>query len=183
MMRRVLLGVLAVLVLVPLASEVAIAQKKKAAPAAEAKPAENASEIPDGPVLSMLIRRTLLTLNNANISGNYTVMRDLAAPGFQAANNAARLAEIFAALRNQNIDMAPIMYFDPKLVREPQITPNGLLRVSGFIPTQPQQINFDMLFQQIAGKWLLFGIAVNTSPATTATASPAKSNDANKKKK
>jgi hypothetical protein len=122
-------------------------------------------KIPGGPALSILIRRTLLALNDANLTGNYTVFRDLAAPGFQSANNAAKLGEIFSNLRNRGIDLAPVMYFDPKLVRQPAITPNGMLRVSGFIPSKPEQVNFDMMFEKVEGRWRLFGIAVNTSSA------------------
>jgi hypothetical protein len=122
-------------------------------------------QVPEGQALSILIRRTLLTLNDANLTGNYTVMRDLAAPGFQSANDPAKLAGIFTKLRAAKIDMAPIMYFDPKLVRPAEINDNGMLRVSGFIPTRPQQVNFDMLFQKVAGRWRLFGIAVNTTAA------------------
>ena len=51
-----------------------------------------------------------------------------------------------------------------------------MLHLSGFIPTEPQQINFDMLFEK-SDRWRLFGIAVNTSLAKGATsavdASPA----------
>lgn len=130
-------------------------------------------KVPDGPALSILIRRTLLTLNDANLSGNYTVLRDLAAPGFQSANDAAKLATIFAKLRETKIDMAPIVYFDPKLVRKPEIAENGMLRLTGFMSTQPQQINFDMLFQNVSSRWLLFGIAVNTTLAKAASATPA----------
>jgi len=43
----------------------------------------------------ILIRSALIALDQANKTGNYTVMRDLGAPGFQV-NSAARLAEIFA---------------------------------------------------------------------------------------
>jgi hypothetical protein len=43
-----------------------------------------------------LIRSTLLTLNDANRSGNYTVLRELAAPDFQVKNSAADLGVIFA---------------------------------------------------------------------------------------
>jgi hypothetical protein len=125
-------------------------------------------KIPDGPALSILIRRTLLTLNDANLSGNYTVLRDLAAPGFQAANNAARLSEIFVKLRSRGVDLAPVLYIDPKLVRDPAIDENGMLRASGFIPSQPEQVNFDMMFQDVGGRWRLFGIAVNTTPVAAA---------------
>jgi len=142
-------------------------------PGRAAPPAQDI-RIPDGPVLSVLIRRTLLTLNDANLTGNYTVLRDLAAPGFQSANDAARLAAIFTNLRERKIDISPIIYFDPKLVRVPQIDANGMLRVSGFIPTEPEQVNFDLLFQLVEGRWRVFGIAVNTSPAAaTAPVAPA----------
>ena len=104
------------------------------------------SPIPDGVALNILIRRTLLTLNDANWSGNYSVLRDLASPAFQSANNPAKLATVFAKLRSRNLDLAPILLFDPKLVRQPQITKTGMLRLSGFLPTRPQQVNFDMLF-------------------------------------
>ncbi len=169
------------LLVLPVAAE----QKPKTAPAPEksadtpsnarTQPAPSAAapdaRIPEARGLSILIRRTLLTLNDANLTGNYTVLRDLAAPGFQSANNAAKLSEIFASLRNHNIDLAPIMYFEPKLVRQPEITTIGMLRVSGFIPTRPQQVNFDMLFQKVADKWRLFGIAVNTTAAQPEAAS------------
>ena len=44
----------------------------------------------------ILVRTTLLALDQANKTGNYTVLRDLAAPGFQV-DTAARLAEISPA--------------------------------------------------------------------------------------
>lgn len=138
-------------------------------------------KIPDGTALSILIRRTLLTLNDANLSGNYTVLRDLAAPGFQDTNNAARLSEIFVKLRSRAVDLAPILYIDPKLVRDPAIDENGMLRVSGFIPSQPEQVNFDMMFQDVGGRWRLFGIAVNTTPVAAALPAAAPAGAAQKK--
>src|SRR6266702_4668463 len=61
------------------------------------QPAPKPANIDRNGVL-MLIRSTLLALDQANKTGNYTVLRDLGAPGFQA-NTAARLAEIFAKQR------------------------------------------------------------------------------------
>jgi len=134
--------------------------------------AANPQVLPDTAALNILIRRTLLTLNDANLSGNYTVLRDLAAPSFQSANDPAKLAEIFANFRKNKIDMAPIVLFDPKLVREPALTKVGMLRLSGFMPTRPQQINFDMVFEKVEGRWRLFAIAANTSPAKAAAVAP-----------
>ena len=187
MLRRVLPLLVAIVLLAPALAAPAYAQAKKkgaqpAAPAAGSSAATApAPAIPDGPALNILIRRTLLTLNDANLSGNYTVLHDLAAPGFRTANDPAKLATIFAKLRNSKMDFAPIVYFDPKLVRQPEITKAGLLRVSGFMPTRPQQVNFDMLFQQVSGRWRLFGIAVNTSPAKDVAAAPAAADPAGDK--
>jgi hypothetical protein len=134
--------------------------------------ADAPNAIPDEVALNILIRRTLMTVNDANLSGNYTVLRDLAAPSFQSANDQAKLSGIFAKLRDAKIDMAPIVYFDPRLVRQPQITKGGMLRLAGFMPTKPQQVNFDMLFQHVSDRWRLFGIAVNLTPVKSAAATP-----------
>jgi hypothetical protein len=134
--------------------------------------------VPDGPKLRLLIYTMLIAINQANLTGNYSVVRDLAAPSFREANSVARLAEIFAALRGRNLDLSPILLLDPKLVRPPALMDNGFLRLSGFFPSTPEQVNFDLAFQPVGGRWLLFGIAINTSPAPNAAASAPNSSSA-----
>ena len=52
---------------------------------ARAQPAQAMAALPVSLEQALyLIRSTLLRLNDANRSGNYTVLRDLAAPDFQA---------------------------------------------------------------------------------------------------
>jgi hypothetical protein len=108
----------------------------------------------------ILIRSTVLALDQANKTGNYTVLRDLGAPGFQA-NNAARLAEIFASQRRDNLDLSGVAVIDPQLTVLPQIEANGMMRMAGFFPSVPQQVNFEMLFAAVSGQWRLFGLSVN----------------------
>ena len=112
-----------------------------------------------------LIRATLLTLNDANRSGNYTVLRDLAAPGFQAKHTAADLAQIFIDLRRRNFDLAAVAIAGPQLSTPPYIDPDKMLRLTGYFPTRPLQINFDLTFQNVTGQWRLFGISVATPQA------------------
>jgi hypothetical protein len=114
-----------------------------------------------------LIRSTLLTLNDANRSGNYTVLRDLAAPDFQTRNNAADLALIFTDLRRRNFDLYGAALLAPQLTAVPALEQNGMLRLTGYIPTQPMQINFDLLFQNVNNQWRLFGISVATPETAT----------------
>jgi hypothetical protein len=107
----------------------------------------------------ILIRESLLALDQANKTGNYTVLRDLGAPAFQA-NSAARLSEIFAKQRNDNIDLSGVAVIDPQLTLLPQIEGNGLLHMTGFFPSVPTQVNFDLAYAAVNGQWRLFGISV-----------------------
>jgi hypothetical protein len=109
-----------------------------------------------------LIRSTLLTLNDANRSGNYSVLRDLAAPDFQAKNTAADLAQSFADLRHRNFDLFSVALAAPQLTNRPALDGSGMLRLTGLFPTRPLQINFDLLFQNVGGQWRLIGVAVAT---------------------
>jgi hypothetical protein len=120
--------------------------------------------VPDAALLLILIRSTLLAVNQANLTGNYTVLRDLGTPDFQRTNSSAHLTDIFKDLRSRNIDLGPIAVLDAKLVRQPSINANGQLRLSGFFPSRPEQVNFDLAFQMIDGRWRLYGIALNTTP-------------------
>jgi len=108
----------------------------------------------------ILIRSTLLALDQANKTGNYTVLRDVGAPGFQS-NTAARLGEIFAKLRNDNLDLSGVAAIDPQLNLLPQIEANGLMHMAGFFPSVPTQVNFDLAFAPVNGQWRLFGISVS----------------------
>jgi hypothetical protein len=120
----------------------------------------------------ILIRSTLLALDHANRTGNYTVLRDLGAPGFHNANSAARLAEIFANLRTQNIDLSGVSVLDPQLTVLPTAVQGGMMRMAGFFPSVPTQVNFEMLFAPIEGRWRLFGIAVQLGQAAPAAPTP-----------
>jgi hypothetical protein len=111
-----------------------------------------------------LIRSTLLTLNDANQSGNYTALRDLAAPDFQARNTAADLSQIFSDLRRRNVDLHGAALLAPQLTAVPALDQRGFLHLAGYFPTQPQQINFELLVQAVAKQWRLYGISISTPP-------------------
>ncbi len=122
----------------------------------------------------ILIRSALLALDQANKTGNYTVLRDLGAPGFQS-NTAARLGEIFAKQRNDNLDLSGVAVIDPQLNLLPQIEANGLMHMAGFFPSVPTQVNFDLSFAPVNGQWRLFGISVgvgSSAPVAPTTPEP-----------
>jgi len=122
-------------------------------------------KMPDQYKLNLLIRTTIIAINQANKTGNYTVVRDLAAPDFQNVNSAEKLAEIFTGLRNSKFDLSPVLFFDPKLIRQPELLANGMLRLTGFFDTRPQRVNFDLIFQPVETDWRLNAVNVGTKEA------------------
>jgi len=130
-------------------------------------PAANQAGVPDPIVINKLIWSAMAALDQANQTGNYSVLRDLGAPGFQANNSAATLGGVFQALRNQQVDLGYTLVVGPTLQFPPAIVQSGLLRIRGSFPLRPAPIGFDLLFQNIAGQWRIFGIAV--TPIVPAT--------------
>jgi hypothetical protein len=126
--------------------------------------------------LLALIRTTLIVLDEANKTGNYSLLRDAGAPGFAAANSVKKLADIFANQRRQQLNMSGVAVDAPQLTMQPRIEPNGMLHFAGFFPAGPSsQLKFEMLFQPVNGRWQLFGLAVNLAqgaPPNVATAAP-----------
>jgi hypothetical protein len=119
----------------------------------------------------ILLRSTLLALDQANKTGNYTVLRDLGSPDFQV-NSAARLAEIFAQQRSDNIDLSGVAVIDPQLTLLPQIEPNGMMRMAGFFPSVPTQVNFELAFAPVGGRWRLFALSVSFGQAAPVAPKP-----------
>jgi hypothetical protein len=119
--------------------------------------------VPPPETLLLLIRTTLVALNHANQTGNYTVLRDIAAPVFQQKFAAADLGTIFAKLRARRLDLAPVVIVTPELSTPPAISPEGHLTVAGNFPTQPAPILFQLVFVASNGLWKLAGITVDVA--------------------
>jgi hypothetical protein len=148
--------------------------------AAEAKPPP-AAHAPTPALIDrngvlILIRSTLLALDQANKTGNYTVLRDLGSPAFQT-NTAARLAEIFASQRKDNIDLSGVVVLDPQLTLLPQIEANGMMHMAGFFPSVPTQVNFELAFAPVDRQWRLFGVSVSFGQAAPVAPPAAESKD------
>lgn len=125
----------------------------------------------DPKAILAIIRSTLLALDQANKTGNYSVLHDLGSPDFQRDNTVAKLGEIFAGQRNVNLDLAGALVMEPALTLPPQIETNGLLHLAGHFPVSGDaRLNFEMFYQLVDNKLKLFGVSVNV--AQDASSSP-----------
>jgi hypothetical protein len=117
----------------------------------------------------ILVKNALLAVNQGNLTGNYTVLRDLASPSFREKNSAADLAAIFQDIRRQKVDLSPIVVLDPTL-NQPRIDANARLVLEGFFDTQSLRINFQLVFLKApTGGWMIHGVSLNAAPQAAAT--------------
>jgi hypothetical protein len=135
--------------------------------------------VPGDLELAKLIWSTMAAVDHANQAGNYSVLRDLAAPGFQVNNDSARLAEIFQSLRASRIDLSNTLLLAPTYNAAPRMVEPGVMQVRGGFGLRPTAIGFDLYYQWNAGRWKLFGVSIVPLAITTqqpAAAPPAKRN-------
>jgi hypothetical protein len=174
-MRRGLASIIGVVALLLALSALAFAQKapapKPATPPAAAQPKAKpapppAAEpqapppqlaMPDAEKIVLLLRNTLITLNDALQTGNFTVLRDRGAPGFRDANSAAQLGQAFANLAARGADLSVVSVVSPQLSEAPTLDQEkGALHLKGYFPGNPVQIDFEVLYQSVGGRWRLF---------------------------
>lgn len=110
----------------------------------------------------MLVKNALTAVNHANLTGNYTVLRDLGSPSFRDRNSASQLADVFERIREQKTDLSPILVLDPQFTEPPTVNDAGQLQMAGFFPSQPLQVHFRVIFQMVGGGWAIDTLAVGT---------------------
>ena len=82
--------------------------------------------------LTVIIKDAFIALQHANMTGNYSVLRDMGTPVFRENFDQAALAAAFANLRARKIDLSPAYYLSPNLTKRPELTARQRL------PLQPQ---------------------------------------------
>ena len=144
------------------------------APIAEMVAAPSAAASTESSLAAQLTRATLMALHDANRTGNYAVLRGLAAPPFQETNSAADLERIFAGQREAGIDLSVAAVEEPQWSQPPGIGDDGMLRLKGFYDTPYQLLRFALMYApmlraqmpsvQMLHDWRLMEISVIAEP-------------------
>ncbi|HKU98222.1 MAG TPA: hypothetical protein VJR58_23230 [Vineibacter sp.] len=120
---------------------------------------------PPSPVaLEALIKATLLTFNDANVTGNYTVFHAKLAKPFRDQFSPERLKKSFESFTEQGIDFDIVAALKPVLAEEPRIDERGALLIRGHFDTSPNRVTFSLDFIQSDGDWKLVNIHVKVKP-------------------
>lgn len=119
-----------------------------------------AASVPDENVLARLVWTTMVTLDNANRTDNYTVLHALGSQEFRKANSPDSLRATFKTLRDQRVDVGRAILVSPTYYMTPGFTPDGLLRLRGGFEFRPNAVRFDLLYTMSGGGWQLDAISV-----------------------
>ncbi len=124
--------------------------------------------VPAADVLVVMVRSTLASVNQANFTENYSVLHEMTTPALQARVTAAQLGRAFADLRKQNLDLSPVLVMNPQFTATPSVTPQGALKLIGYFPSKPLQINFAIDYRPVDGFWLVDALSVSAVSAVSA---------------
>ena len=122
-----------------------------------------AQEIPDAMLQEALVKEALITFNDANMTGNYEVMRLRTAKPFQDKFTPEDLLGMFKSFGDQDVDIATVAGMD--IVEDAAAkVENGVLTLSGHFETSPLRVNYVLDFMVEENDWALIGIDVSAKP-------------------
>ena len=117
--------------------------------------------LPNRDTFIMMARTVMIAVHHANLTGNYSVLRELGSPDFQKRYSTADLSNRFSGFRKVRINLGPVALFVPRLTQPPKYVKPGIIVLSGFFPTKPTQIKFELYFQIVGGAWRLYEMAIS----------------------
>lgn len=120
-----------------------------------------AATLPTDDEQEILIKTTLMTFNDANLTGNYTVLLDKSAKVFRDQMSAQKLSEAFNAFREKKVNLESVVIDDIDSSSKPRIDSDGVLQLKGRFKDDEKRIRFDLKYIQEGGVWKMVGINVN----------------------
>ena len=115
-------------------------------------PTDNEQEI--------LVKTTLMTFNDANLTGNYSVLFDKSSKAFRNQVTAEKLSEAFKDFRTKNVNLESIVADEIDSSKDPKIDGDGVLRLTGRFKDEDKKISFDLKFVNEDGMWKILGLNV-----------------------
>jgi len=122
--------------------------------------ANGQNKLPTERGLETLVKTSLLTFNDANLTGNYEVLHARLSGPFRTQFPAARLKGAFKDFRDKDLDIGVIAALKPNYSPAPSIDDEGRLLAKGVFPTEPRQVQFDLAFIPSDGEWKLVRLNV-----------------------
>jgi hypothetical protein len=129
-----------------------------------AVPAQAEDKVPSPLLQEILIKTSLLTLNDANLTGNYTVLHAKLAKPFREQFNPDRLKQVFKPFADKKLDLGPIAAKPPIATADTLIDNRGALVLRGYFDTSPSRVYYEFDFIPSENEWKPIKLNVNVKP-------------------
>jgi hypothetical protein len=116
-------------------------------------PARAEDKVPTVQYQEILIKTSLLTLNDADLTGNYAVLHAKLSKPFRDQFSPDQLKNSFKPLADQKADLALIAGMPPIATSEAAIDGRGALILRGYFDTKPSRLNYELDFLPSEGQW------------------------------
>ncbi len=116
-------------------------------------PAQADDKIPGPFTQEVLIKTALLTLNDANLTGNYTVLHAKLSKPFRDQFSPDKLKQGFKTFADQKVDYGIIAAKTPVPTSEAKIDLRGALQLRGYFDTTPSRLSYELDFVPSEGEW------------------------------
>ena len=121
----------------------------------------HAQKAPEPAAQEILIKTTLLTFNDANVTQNYTVLHSKLSKPFRDQFPPERLRTVFKDLVEKHAVFDAIVASPVIPEEEAKIDEKGVLRLKGRFDTTPKKVKYQLGFIPSDGQWKLSGITID----------------------
>ncbi len=116
-------------------------------------PAAAQNTVPSDLVQEKLIKTYLMTFNDANMTGNYTVLQAKLAKPFRDQFSPDKLKQAFKGFADQNVDLGIITTKQPVATTPSKIDKRGALVLRGQFDTAPSRVTYELDFVPSESEW------------------------------
>lgn len=127
-------------------------------------PARAENTVPSAELQEILIKNSLLSLNDANLTGNYTVLHAKLAKVFRDQITPDGLKQGFKGFADQKIDFGLIAAKPPIATAESKIDNRGALLLRGYFDTAPSRVSYEFDFLPSESLWKPIMLNVRVKP-------------------
>jgi hypothetical protein len=115
--------------------------------------------------LEALVKGTLMSLNDANLTGDYRVFYARLSEPFRNQFPPDKLKTSFKEFYDKNVDIDIVTTMTPIYEQPPYVEGDGRLLVRGHFATEPTRVCFEMDFVMSDEEWKLLRINVTVGPS------------------
>lgn len=124
--------------------------------------------LPTPKVEEVMVKTTLLTLNDANLTGNYDVLFAKMAKPFRDRFSPETLKQAFKSFAGHHLDVIAAMPIVP--AGKAEIGSRGELMLRGYFDTTPSRLTYQLDFAVSEGEWKPVTIDVKVKGPSTSDA-------------